>query len=186
MSEVHHLREKDPDDRTALCSVCGPTRIAPVGRGWICVEVKRRANRRWAQSHPDRPRASGPHRLEWQDRETLTGLCPTDGAVDIVPWGRGYACATRAKELGRVHQQEAPQTFCADCRVADGVIVWLTTEGECPRCQETNLNLQLASQEADRRLAAELLEPGMHVIGLGDPYEMPSNESAVPGWRTIA
>lgn len=183
----HSLTEKDPKTRRGVCSVDGEVRIQKSGTGWVCGVKHNAAARASKARRPDRARdSSTEHVLTWHDGQTRTGLCAKCGPVDVVPWGRGYACGPRAKELGRVNHQDAPQRYCDACKLLDSRIVWLTAGG-CPRCAETDLNALFAADAADGRLMAgdDWAEMGMHVVGLADPYEMPELENAVPGWRTL-
>ncbi len=182
---IHHLTDRDLETRTAVCSVCGPVGVIKAGNGWTCATRHGRAARRRARLVP-RSRSTGrsPHHLTDHDPESRTGTCPVCGPVSIVPWGRGWACAQRATELGRVRQQEAPQEWCQDCRAADGTLVWLPTEGPCPRCGAGSDLARGLRELEDARKAMEGLPPGFHLTG-GDPYEMPEYESVVPGWKTI-
>jgi hypothetical protein len=93
-------------------------------------------NRRWAENNPEKREASrrkpGLHTL--LERKGASGVCVICGSVEAVPWGRGWTCGTRAKEL-RGSQQAAPQTRCVDCQV------WLKSgEGpeRCPPCHSLN------------------------------------------------
>lgn len=176
----HHLEGKDLLTREAHCSVCGPVRTVRGGNGWVCGSKHARNRRASDRRRVGRDRSSANrHRLEWHDPDTRTGLCSLDGAVEIEPWGRGWICPVRSRELGRTVPQAAPQRWCSDCMAADGVKVWLADDG-CPRCAETDLAALLRE-----RRPGEHLEEGLHLAPGGDPYWMPEYESAVPGWRTI-
>ena len=186
----HSLTEKNVDTRRGTCSVDGEVRIQKSGTGWVCGEKHNAAARASKARNPERDRGSKTeHPLGWHDGELRTGECRKCGPVEIVPNGRGYMCATRAKELGRVNHQDAPQTSCRDCWAemegdADRYRVWLRADGVCPRCSTgQDLHAGLRQQEDVQHQMAEL-EPGFHLVG-GDPYAMPEYESAVPGWKTL-
>lgn len=189
-TERHSLSERDTDARTAVCSIDGPVTIRKSGTGWACAVKVNAQARETKRRNPARKHTSdSPHRLEWKDPETRSGVCPIDGPVDIVPWGGGWVCRVRATELGVTNPQDKPQGYCRDCVVADAVFVWLDAEGNCSRCAETDLNAEFAKLAADDRLMADVedwSEAGINLVTLGDPYEMPDYESAVPGWKTIA
>lgn len=185
----HALTEKDPEARTAVCAIDGPVKIQRSGNGWACGVRANAQSRKQKALRPERDRVSKTeHVLDWQDPGLASGLCRKCGPVDIFPVGRGYACAVRQKELGRVNPQSAPATYCDSCKILDGDIVWLTADG-CPRCNDTDLNGMFAQDAADERLLTgheDYAEIGMHIAGWSDPYEMPELENAVPGWHTIA
>lgn len=138
MNPTHRLADKDRDARTATCSVCGPVKILPAGRGWVCATKKRAQKAEWAAANPERVAASrarpGAHRLTYialdaRGSQTKLADCSICGAVVAVPWGRGWICKTRAEELRKIHQN-APAQRCRDCKN------WQTTltEGRCPAC----------------------------------------------------
>lgn len=184
----HSLTEKDVDARTGVCSIDGAVKIQRSGNGWTCGVRANAQSRKQKAADPHRDRTSKTeHVLEWKDGETRTGVCRKCGPVSIVPYGRGWACGPRAKELGRVNHQDAPQTYCDACKLLDHDIVWLRSDGSCPRCSQTDLNAMFAADEADRRLMADGdYQSGFSVTGpWADPYEMPDLESAVPGWKTL-
>lgn len=185
---THSLSEKNPETRRGTCSVCGPVRIQRSGTGWVCGTKHNATARASKRRRPDRERESKTeHVLDWQDPVLRSGLCRKCGPVDIVAWGRGYACAVRATELGVVNPQSEPARYCDSCKPLDGDVVWLTADG-CPRCLETDLNAMLAQDAADRRLTDGVYDEfgeGFSIVGPSDPYEMPDYESAVPGWKTI-
>lgn len=185
---THRLSDRDTEARTATCSVCGPVKIQRAGNGWTCGNRANAQSRKQKRANPQRDRTSKTeHVLEWQNAETRTGLCRVDGAVTIVPYGRGYACEERAKELGRVNHQDAPQGWCRDCgaEMEDGPRIWLLSDGTCPRCSTgQDLGAELRELESAMRAAAGLGD-GFHIAPQGDPYAMPAYESAVPGWHTI-
>jgi hypothetical protein len=187
---THRLTDRDLETRTATCAICGPVKIQRSGNGWACGNRANAQSRKQKRANPQRDRTSKTeHVLEWQSTELLSGLCRECGPVDIVPWGRGYACGARAKELGRVNHQDAPQTWCRDCWAEmagdpDRYRVWLLADGTCPRCSSgQDLGTELRALE-DGRQALVGLEPGFHLVST-DPYSMPDYESAVPGWHTI-
>jgi hypothetical protein len=187
--KLHHLTEKDPATRRGVCSVDGDVRIQRSGTGWVCGAKHNATARASKARRPDRDKASRTeHTLEWQDGVLRSGLCTKCGPVDIVPVGRGYMCAPRAKELGRVNHQDKPATYCDACKLLDGSVVWLSAEG-CPRCIETDLNAMFAQEAADDRLYGDLHEEfadGFSIVGVNaDPYAMPELENAVVGWKTI-
>lgn len=193
MSEVtiHSLVEKDPSTMTGNCSVCGFVGIAKAGRGFMCGEKKKAAQRAWREKNPaksqaDRRRRSD-HELFDRDYVKLTAKCVQCGPVSMTPWGRGYACATRAAEL-RTTQETQPVQACRECWIIDGSRVF-PVNGVCPRCADPRLyDTGSALADAERR-SGELsgLASGMSVVDLvnDDPYDVPEFESAVPGWKTV-
>jgi hypothetical protein len=189
---THHLTERDLDRRIATCSVDGPVKIRRSGTGWVCAEKAKANVRAYKNRHPERDRSSkSDHQLTEKDPPTRLARCSVCGVVDMVPTGRGWACATRAKELGRVNHQDAPQTWCRDCWAemegdADRYRVWLLADGTCPRCSTgQDLHAELRDLEHNRRVLDDAgLGPGFHIVS-PDPYAMPDYESAVPGWHTL-
>lgn len=182
MTERHSLAERDVERRTATCSACGPVKIQRAGNGWTCGTRANAQSRKQKRKNPDRDRES-------KTEHTLVapGVCAKCGPVNQVANGRGWMCAKRAAELGRVNHQDKPQGYCRDCQILDGDIVWLTSDG-CPRCLETSLHAMFAKDAADERLMADFDdwgEQGLHLVGMADPYSMADYESAVPGWKTI-
>lgn len=184
----HSLLEKDPETRRGKCAIDGDVRIQKSGTGWVCGEKHNAAARASKARHPERSRSSKTeHQLTFQNPKTGTGICAKCDVVEIVAWGRGYACPNGEAAKTRTHFQDRPASYCDACKILDGDIVWLTADG-CPRCNETDLNAMFAKDAADGRLmgGTDWAEQGMHIVGLADPYEMPDYESAVPGWQTIA
>lgn len=184
---IHHLTEKDTGARTGRCSVCGPVGIRKAGTGWTCAERQKAANRASKRRHPRREhRGANPHRLTEKNPRTRTAVCVKDGTTSIVPWGRGWICAERAKELGRVTVQTAPLAYCRDCRAEDDSTIWLLADGSCPRCSSGKVLSQELKrvQDYQQAMAAAGLGAGFHLEPI-DPYAMPEYESAVPGWRTL-
>lgn len=137
MTPRHSLSQRDPEARTAVCSICGPVGIYRAGRGFVCANKQREMNRRWAERNPGNAAASrqkpGAHRIT--DQGGSTGYtCVLCGPVDVVPWGRGWTCGNRAREL-RTNQQGAPVQRCPDCKR------WLSSEfdavdGRCQACHD--------------------------------------------------
>lgn len=183
---IHHLTDRQPASRRASCSVCGPVKMQRSGTGWVCATKGRANSRAWKRRNPDRDRGGrSEHELVGKARGAR--VCAKCGPVATVPVGRGVMCANRAIELGRVNHQDAPQRPCPDCLAADGTVVY-PTDGECRRCEETDLGAELARAAADERLLAgvdDWAEAGLQLVGAVDPYAMPDYESAVPGWRTL-
>lgn len=176
---THRLSDKNLEQRKAVCSICGPVKIAKSGTGWACATKKKAHSRAWKLRHPDRDRRSTTeHVLLSRDPQNRIGLCAKDGSVDLVPWGRGFACGVRARQLGHVNHQSAPQQRCPDCWLLHRLTVW-TTDGVCPRCVDVSLDGPLVPP------AREGLPEGFHLVGGEDPYAMPDYESAVPGWHTL-
>lgn len=128
----HSLSDRDPVARTATCAVCGPVETRPAGAGWVCLNKKRANEAAWRERNPERVSAGrnkkSPHHLLTQDRETRTGTCPICGPVDIVPFGRGFACATRASELRSSVQEEMER--CLWCRRV-GTVDHPIRDGRC-------------------------------------------------------
>ena len=188
MSARHSLTEKDTEKRTGVCSVDGKVKIQRSGTGWACGVKANATSRESKRRKPDFGRGKeSEHKLTFSDPVTRAGACPVCGAVEIVAYGRGWACPNTPGAKARVNQQDAPQEHCRDCMAADGVLVWKSVDG-CARCAETELNALLAQQAADERVMARLDQDdwgGMHLEGLIDPYYVPEYESAVPGWRTL-
>ena len=101
----HSLTNKDKVELVADCSACEarvPIRYA--GRGFVCLEARREARRRYRQNHPEQSKrqkaAANPstHRLELRNGEPDT--CVVCGPVQPVRWGRGWMCPTIPKEKG--------------------------------------------------------------------------------------
>ena len=198
MTARHSLTEKDTEKRTGVCSVDGPVKIQRSGTGWACGVKANATNRASKRRRPHRDRGKeSEHKLTFADGPTRAGECPKCGVVEIVAYGRGWACPNTPEAKKRVNQQDAPQAYCRDCMVADGVLVWLT-DGACLRCAETDLNAMMAQLAADERLKAGLIsgpnavmgkrdwDHGFHLEGVvANPEWMPKYESAVPGWKTL-
>jgi hypothetical protein len=101
----HRLTEIDPQTRTALCSVCGPTEIH-VTRPHTgtppqisCIQVARE-RRLYMQAYHQRRRPAGRlmHRLSQVDEQKRTAVCAICGPTDVYrDQSRGrvyYRCAT--------------------------------------------------------------------------------------------
>ena len=165
----HNLTEKDPQALTAVCSVCGPTRLASKGAGWLCINKKRANTKAWNEASPEKVKAnralSSPHKLMNKDVKASTGMCPLCGPVDILAYGRGWVCGNRAREL-RTTQQVKPTLPCPDCKgYAD-----ITASGKCAACAALVPGLSLTAwdasvHEVDRSaaLADECIEQGFRV-----------------------
>lgn len=171
---IHHLTEKDPELRRAVCSVCGSTDIKPAGRGWRCATKSRLDNRLYFRDHPERrSKKESAHRLE-------DGECAMCGPVQPVPYGRGWACPN-----GTTRRQANPN-LCRDCLdVGDRVDL---VDGWCPRCSRSLNQILLDEADTHRQLAAAGLGDwsGFSLVGGWlDPEYMPDYETAVPGWKTL-
>ena len=188
---IHRLVKKDLTTLTGECSVCGFVAIAKAGRGFMCGEKKKSAQKAWRENNPEKAAANrrlrSDHELFNRDYVKLTAECAVCGSVSMTPWGRGYACSTRAAEL-RTVQESKPTAACRECWIIDGDRVYMT-DGVCPRCSDPRLYDTGASMKDAERRAGELdgLPSGMTVVDLAsdDPYAVPNFESAVPGWRTV-
>lgn len=188
---VHRLLKKDLTTLTGECSECGFVAIAKAGNGFQCAVKKKAGQKAWSQQNPEKARANrrqrSSHELFNRDYVALTASCAVCGPVVMTPWGRGYACATRAAEL-RTSQESAPNAACRECWIIDGDRVYLT-DGVCPRCSDPRLtDTGAALADAERRAGQlEGLGSGMTVVDLetDDPYFIPEYEAAVPGWKTV-
>lgn len=193
----HSLSQKDVERRVAVCSICGPVKIRKNGRTWTCARKRSEVNNRWKRQNAaklaagrNRPSA---HHLETYDAESRAGVCPVCGPVDIVAWGRGYACANRARQL-RVLQESAPAERCWKCGAweSEGNPV---DAGVCWQCQlELSPGRTLLLMPGGRAHTIESLreasayleyeEAGMHVGFPDDPYAVDDQE-VVAGWKVI-
>lgn len=157
MTTVHRLTEKDTTGRSALCCICGPVKILPAGRGWVCATKKLQRKREWAAANPDRVAASrakpGIHRLT--SREDRQGVCAVCGPVEVVPWGRGWTCSNRSQQLRRI-QQSKPAERCLDCRA------WYTSlnDGRCESCTIMNTPYQSMIALLSTREFSEIPDDG--------------------------
>lgn len=178
---IHRLTEKDAENRTAVCAVCGPVDIKPSnGRYWQCGNKKREGTRRWMEAHPDRRSTRrSVHVLYAKDVPKRQAVCEECGPTAIVPYGRGWTCAR-----GTVRRQEAPNV-CEDCLdFGDQVDL---VDGECPRCSRSLNQMLLDEADTHRQLAeADVDAMAFSIVGQwSDPYRMPDYETAVPGWTTL-
>jgi hypothetical protein len=180
----HLLADKDLAAKTAVCSVCGPVEIRSAGKSWICLNKKRESAAAWQAANPEKAAANraavSEHHLVASDPEVRRGICPIDGDVDIVPFGRGWACAVRAAELRTVVQDETPR-----CRVCyyPGSNFNPVVDGYCEYDRPGNIRPAVVP-------LSPLFDPGAsHPVEL-PKYEaaasvVPARESAVPGWKMI-
>lgn len=186
---IHSLKTKDLSTLTGECSVCGLVAIAKSGTGYQCSVKKKAAQQAWREKNPaksaeDRRRKSD-HELFDHDYRAETAKCVQCGEVDIILWGRGYACGVRAREL-RANQETVPQRPCRECLILDGDRVY-PINGECPRCADPTLYDTGTSLRNAECRASDLdgTPDGFGVVDLAnfDPYGMPDDESVVPGWN---
>ena len=192
---IHRLVKKDLTTLTGECSECGFVAIAKAGNGFQCGEKKKASQREWRERNPAAAKANralrSDHELFNRDYVKLSASCAVCGPVDMTPWGRGYACATRAAEL-RTTQEAAPAKPCVECWIIDGDRVYLVG-GECPRCKEgvdRYVPNHVPRERRDHggqaaRLAEEFEGSGFTVYDEDPGADMPGFESAVPGWRTV-
>jgi hypothetical protein len=194
--DFHRLTQRDPETRTAVCSVCGPTRMTRNGKSWMCSNKKADLLASWHNRGGRKRYPPSPHALTWRDIELGIGLCPIDGEVAIVPFARGWACKVRATELGGWRQY--PALRCTVCSKYDSrhnpVSSTSSTEALCAGCREARRN-----GPTPRDWVAPInlgvvygLEAGgdvgAHFVVDADwlnPDWMPDHESAVPGWKTL-
>lgn len=185
---MHRLADKDTEARTAICSECGPVKIYKNGNSFVCATAKKGRMREWAVRNPD---AAKLNRRGKSAHVVTEGVCSLCGPTEVVPYGRGWACAGSPAAARRGMQQDAPQAKCAVCgKYPTGALSW---EGLCPGC-EADLTLQItALLDDDRPSTARWDEPKAPTLewdgysitnGDADPYEL-DDYQAVPGWRTI-
>lgn len=185
---VHRLLKKDPQTNTGECSVCGLVAIRKNGAGFICAVKKAQAQKAWRERNPEKAAANrrlkSDHSLFNRDYLKLTAECVKCGPVTMTAWGRGYTCGSRAAELRSV-QESAPAEACRECWLIDGSKVF-KRGGLCPRCSDPRLSdTGAALRDAEHRADDMDGTPdGFHTVDLEtyDPYAMPEDESAVPGW----
>lgn len=196
--EVHRLSEKDTGTLTATCSVCGLVAIRKSGTGYQCAVKKAATHKSWASRNPDKAaanrQASSEHRIFDRDYVALTAKCSVCGPVDLLPYGRGYACGNRARELRSV-QEDGVQRHCSTCWMESSGArgrrrVYLLADGTCPRCDDDRaLDTGAALRDLEHAMtrgAGGTVPAGFHVVHEGfDPYAVDDYESAVPGWRVL-
>lgn len=167
------------------------------GKYWTCATKRREVSDRWAKKNPDRVYANrhtvSEHHLTQFDAKAMIGECPICGSVPIVPWGRGYACAVRAKELRSV-QEESIQRRCWKCLAWSSEYNPVDEDGVCQRCTDDlqpgntlrGMYGRAHTTESLRQAAFyfECEEAGMHIGYPENPYYVDDFE-VVPGWKTI-
>lgn len=192
----HRLSQKDPRKRVAVCSVCGPVRMAKNGPSWMCANKKADLQASWYNRNGRKAYLPSAHALTWRDTELRIGLCPIDGEVEIVPFARGWTCKVRAKELGG--WRSTPALKCAMCGKYDTrhnpVSPTSSTEAHCEGCRELLRNGPTPkSQTVPVNLGVAFgAEPhgevGAHYVIDFDwlnPDYMIESEQAVLGWKTL-
>lgn len=146
---VHHLTEKNSDELTAVCSICGPTDIRKSGTGHLCIESRRATKRAAKSKAPKQKSTPSPHRLT--NVQDGRGTCAIDGEVSVVAWGRGWMCGPRFTELGWTTKQTKPQERCPACKT------WLDRFGSCPQCSDRkNVDTGYALKMAEYGLRREV------------------------------
>jgi hypothetical protein len=186
---IHHLVEKDPSTMTGNCSVCGFVGIAKSGRGFMCGEKKKAAQKAWRAKNPERSAADrrrrSDHELFAHDYVANTATCMKCGPVAMTPWGRGNACAKRAAEL-RTVQEAQRQEACRECWIIDEARVY-PENGACPRCTDPRrLDTGSALRDAEYRASnLDGLAPGFMTVDLEhfDAEYVSDDDSVVPGWN---
>jgi len=184
----HSLTNKDTTALVAECSVCGTgAGIAKAGRGWVCREARREAQRAFRAAHPERvrewkKRPPSKHRLTKRDGTPDT--CAICGPVTPVVMGRGWGCPVRAKEIGRKNFADAPQPKCLLCSSC-----YLDRFGACPKCDEPeddSMYLPTESRAYQRMnsVAAMWEDAGFSIVG-GESRLDSDYQSVVPGWKTL-
>lgn len=184
----HSLTNKDTTTLVAECSVCGAgAGIAKAGRGWVCREARREAQRTFRAAHPERVREwkrrpPSKHRLTKRDGSSDT--CAICGPVEPVVVGRGYGCPNRAAERNIKVFPKAPQPKCLLCGSC-----YLDRFGACPKCDEPEDDSMYLPKESRgfRRLnavASMWEEAGFSIVD-GESRLGADFESAVPGWKVI-
>lgn len=139
----HQLSEINPDDRSAVCSQCGPTQVIKNGGGWIC---------RYSTSNPkgvldvENYRR---HQLSEINPDTKRAVCANCGPVDISSsgtrdgerrWKCQFAHRVRPKSVDRPKKHclisidpSKKKGVCRECGVVE--IVNYPTQKGCPwRC----------------------------------------------------
>lgn len=179
----HSLSAKDLTAREAVCSVCGPTAIRPNGPAkWICANKKKSAEAAWRAANPAKVRLSrdkkSKHHLTQKNPETRRGACPVCGPVDIVPFGRGWACSVRNAELGRSVQVEIPRCLvCGFCSTAANPV----KDGRCGYHHPAQVRpLQLVNIEGEYTRSLTQVDLASYEA---KAQKVSAKESAVPGWR---
>ena len=88
MKQRHVLSKIDPENMTAICSICGPTNIwkninAYKGRTYYkCGTRSRNYLRKYSRAHRS-GRSTNPHALSQVNEEAGTAVCATCGPVKI-------------------------------------------------------------------------------------------------------
>jgi hypothetical protein len=154
MATQHTLTNRDDENLIADCEVCGK-RVKTERRGKHqprCKNAGREQRRRYKQRNVESKGGPSKHALEGGT------TCPICGPVTPVPWGRGFMCPNRAKELG----WKPPEEMEPRCHRCESFLI----AGVCPFCTPVRAPIP----------------DGMHV---GELPLTGRNESAVPGWKVI-
>lgn len=129
----HHLENIDLKQRTAICSICGPTSIvvqrdskhpnrAP---GITCINRSREIVRDCQRRRREQERAQNPkwkpkHKMSEIDVEKMRGVCSICGPTDILIATTNqnltfYRCATnirkQARDYSRLHYKPHPKSY---------------------------------------------------------------------------
>ena len=158
MASEHRLSNSNLEAMTADCALCGEGIPLELDMGKARCKLARRETRRQYKQRNGQVNTVSAHALGG------TSICPLCGPVTPVPWGNGFMCPNRAKELGwKVPDQPNPR-----CHRCEG---FLTNRGICLDCTPVPL-------------PKDLLDAG----GSFHMGEMPLSrriENAVPGWKTL-
>jgi hypothetical protein len=128
---LHHLENIDLKQRTAICSICGPTSIYalrnskhPHRRPSIyCINryreiVRDCQRRRREQAQAQNPNWKPKHKLSEIDLQKMRGICAICGPTDILKAATYqnrtlYRCATnirkQARDYSRLHYKPTPK-----------------------------------------------------------------------------
>ena len=153
MPTKHKLSNKDLTTMTADCEVCGEkVELEKKGKGYRCKNMGRELRRQYKQRNAESRGGKSEHSLHGGS------TCPLCGPVIPVPWGKGFMCPNRAKELG----WKPADAIAPRCHRCDTFLI----SGTCPFCTPVRAPLP----------------DDMH---LGELPLTGRNESAVDGWKVI-
>ena len=194
----HTLSDKDSESYTATCSVCGANAEVTRGKKIVCAVARREARARWREGHPAASRAdrAKPSKHRLRNRKGGSDICSLCGPIQSAPWGIGFMCPTRAKELGWTPPL-APVPRCTRCNKYP-----LDSAAKCIACDDREgldlgysfkvMGLRRPGKDTDdlddfeTRLDDEFVEP-TQVVQRGQT-DLPGDgqhEYAVYGWKTI-
>ena len=101
---MHKISDVDADERTGRCAVCGPVKVKPNGRNWVC-RARINAGRRKLRG---RPRGVDPRTVYRAHKKTACEACGFTG----------QPCQLDVDHIDENHQNNDPanlQTLCANC-----------------------------------------------------------------------